>query len=37
MGKVKTKKRSGNQWFVERGKTCSRSKEKYNFNRAVGK
>jgi hypothetical protein len=30
----------GKEWkpmFVERGNTCSRSKEKYNFNRAVGK
>jgi hypothetical protein len=36
MGKVKIKK----EWkpmVVERGKTCSISKEKYNFNRSVGK
>jgi hypothetical protein len=36
-GKGKNKEKEWKQIVVERGKTCSISKEKYNFNRAVGK
>jgi hypothetical protein len=36
-GKGKNKAKEWKPMVVERGKTCSRSKEKYNFNRVVGK
>jgi hypothetical protein len=36
-GKGKNKEKEWKPMVVERGKTCSISKEKYNFNRVVGK
>jgi hypothetical protein len=36
-GKGKNKEKELKSMVVEIGKTCSRSKEKYNFNRAVEK
>jgi hypothetical protein len=36
-GKGKNKAKEGKPMVVERGKTYSRSKEKSNFNRVVGK
>jgi hypothetical protein len=35
--KCKNKEKQLKPMVVERGKTCSRSKENYNFNRVVGK
>jgi hypothetical protein len=36
-GKGKNKAKERKPMIVERGKTCSIYKEKYNFNREVGK
>jgi hypothetical protein len=35
--KGKNKEKEWKPMVVERGKTCSKYKEKYNFNRAIGK
>jgi hypothetical protein len=37
LGKGKNKAKQWKPMVIERGKTCSRSKEKSNFNRVVGK